>query len=287
MPPTGLLSAVVRESKILDNRADFGGGIAADFGVNLLLDYDVLQDNVANADGGGLWAHSNLANQIANTTFDHNEALRGAGIWMDGDDSLNAPANLFDCLVVHNVAGGGLGQGAGIFLEDAWPTLSFCTLSDNQGSSLGAGIARCDLVGSLPQAVVDHCILWGDLAPGLPANPWEKELFDCGPAFGFQVDFTDWEGSGAPGAPVGAGCIDADPLFVPGGNNCSFFQCNQEYHLLQGLPPGLPVSPCVDAGNPALGIPPGGLGTTNATGCLLYTSPSPRDQRGSRMPSSA
>ena len=24
-----------------------------------------------------------------------------------------------------------------------------------------------------------------------------------------------------------------------------------------------------------------------ATGCLLYTSPSPRDQRGSRMPSSA
>ena len=26
---------------------------------------------------------------------------------------------------------------------------------------------------------------------------------------------------------------------------------------------------------------------TNANGCLLYTSPSPRDQRGSRMPSSA
>ena len=25
----------------------------------------------------------------------------------------------------------------------------------------------------------------------------------------------------------------------------------------------------------------------NAEGCLLYTSPSPRDQRGSRMPSSA
>ena len=27
--------------------------------------------------------------------------------------------------------------------------------------------------------------------------------------------------------------------------------------------------------------------TTSANGCLLYTSPSPRDQRGSRMPSSA
>jgi len=28
-------------------------------------------------------------------------------------------------------------------------------------------------------------------------------------------------------------------------------------------------------------------GTRNSTSCLLYTSPSPRDQRGSRMPSSA
>ena len=30
-----------------------------------------------------------------------------------------------------------------------------------------------------------------------------------------------------------------------------------------------------------------GDGLTQATICLLYTSPSPRDQRGSRMPSSA
>ena len=29
------------------------------------------------------------------------------------------------------------------------------------------------------------------------------------------------------------------------------------------------------------------LGTDELLGCLLYTSPSPRDQRGSRMPSSA
>ena len=29
------------------------------------------------------------------------------------------------------------------------------------------------------------------------------------------------------------------------------------------------------------------LGSTELYGCLLYTSPSPRDQRGSRMPSSA
>ena len=38
------------------------------------------------------------------------------------------------------------------------------------------------------------------------------------------------------------------------------------------------------------GVVHGGLHATmldTAMGCLLYTSPSPRDQRGSRMPSSA
>ena len=33
--------------------------------------------------------------------------------------------------------------------------------------------------------------------------------------------------------------------------------------------------------------PQGKVGDTGVQGCLLYTSPSPRDQRGSRMPSSA
>ena len=35
---------------------------------------------------------------------------------------------------------------------------------------------------------------------------------------------------------------------------------------------------------PVIGVP---VKASNLEGCLLYTSPSPRDQRGSRMPSSA
>ena len=51
-----------------------------------------------------------------------------------------------------------------------------------------------------------------------------------------------------------------------------------------------------EEGSDGIGGASGGLnsGTTvvasevgNSDGCLLYTSPSPRDQRGSRMPSSA
>ena len=38
---------------------------------------------------------------------------------------------------------------------------------------------------------------------------------------------------------------------------------------------------------PILGVCLGHQGIAVSEGCLLYTSPSPRDQRGSRMPSSA
>ena len=51
-------------------------------------------------------------------------------------------------------------------------------------------------------------------------------------------------------------------------------EVQEKYKLIR---PGMSV---VD-----LGAAPGGW--SQVTSCLLYTSPSPRDQRGSRMPSSA
>ena len=43
-----------------------------------------------------------------------------------------------------------------------------------------------------------------------------------------------------------------------------------------------------EAGNPKIDVWWGGTGDPHLiAACLLYTSPSPRDQRGSRMPSSA
>ena len=43
----------------------------------------------------------------------------------------------------------------------------------------------------------------------------------------------------------------------------------------------------VFAGTGSMGLEALSRGATHCTFCLLYTSPSPRDQRGSRMPSSA
>ena len=47
----------------------------------------------------------------------------------------------------------------------------------------------------------------------------------------------------------------------------------------------LPLVPCSDGAGKITGLGPGVSGW--ALGCLLYTSPSPRDKRQSRMPSSA
>ena len=49
---------------------------------------------------------------------------------------------------------------------------------------------------------------------------------------------------------------------------------------------GLPIQQVIDAEGAAEAIA-AGQAWTDAGTCLLYTSPSPRDQRGSRMPSSA
>ena len=56
-----------------------------------------------------------------------------------------------------------------------------------------------------------------------------------------------------------------------------------ENALAVDKPPGLPMHPCGSYHHNTLTS----LLREDFTTCLLYTSPSPRDQRGSRMPSSA
>ena len=58
----------------------------------------------------------------------------------------------------------------------------------------------------------------------------------------------------------------------------------QEMGILVHLLPFIEANNIADLIEPTLN--PDRFGN-DGTGCLLYTSPSPRDQRGSRMPSSA
>ena len=52
-----------------------------------------------------------------------------------------------------------------------------------------------------------------------------------------------------------------------------------------GLTPGVTIVNAAEAGDTQVNIR--GINGARDADCLLYTSPSPRDQRGSRMPSSA
>ena len=81
------------------------------------------------------------------------------------------------------------------------------------------------------------------------------------------------------------------PLFSREGANVEIFSCDgvrdsvggpygEEGHILQALQP-LPV---FQSNHTVVGA---WMVASQASGCLLYTSPSPRDKRQSRMPSSA
>ena len=50
---------------------------------------------------------------------------------------------------------------------------------------------------------------------------------------------------------------------------------------------GVQIGIVIGGGNIFRGVAASAQGMDRASSCLLYTSPSPRDQRGSRMPSSA
>ena len=261
VPGQPTLSASVRECAVKGNAATFGAGAFAGDGVYLDIDYCTLRDNTAGADGGGALLRRNRASRVANTLIEENEAVFGAGLWLGDDSFFNTPTTVTNCLVVSNKAPGG--EGGGLYVLDAWPLLEFCTLSLNE-AALGAGL-RVATQPTLPPVELVHGVLWNDFTAPPAPNVWEEEISQT-PAGSVAVLFTDWRGSSLPGAPAGVGLLDADPLFVTGGTSCAFFQPNQDYHLLQDLPPGLPESPCLDAGDPAALVPAGGFGTTNANG---------------------
>ena len=80
----------------------------------------------------------------------------------------------------------------------------------------------------------------------------------------------------------------ASDLGLSTGNNQSV--TNVDVSCLYGLPPGSILISASNINVNAVGnffVNQGETPAFNITGCLLYTSPSPRDQRGSRMPSSA
>ena len=91
---------------------------------------------------------------------------------------------------------------------------------------------------------------------------------------------------GAPRVIVSAPSNGADITIVYGVNHTDFDKKKHQVISNASCTTNCFV-PLIKVLDDAFGVKQGLMTTVHAYTCLLYTSPSPRDQRGSRMPSSA
>ena len=107
-------------------------------------------------------------------------------------------------------------------------------------------------------------------------------LLDLGPTSTYYVGANGFGTVTAPASPV---CAEEPVVDVVGVDRKLFDAANAakaRTHFCWGIG-SLAGGPDEPGPGPKMGI----LGVAEGFCCLLYTSPSPRDQRGSRMPSSA
>ncbi len=160
-------------------------------------------------DGGGIYC-SGSSPTILNCTISKNFANDdGGGIFCE-----SSSPTIVNCLISENYAGN---DGGGARCTSSSPTITHCTFSDNVAADDSGGF-YCSHSSS---PVMANCILWGDTASK------RKEIYDTSGLL--VVTYSDVEG-GWPGE----GNIDADPIFLGGG----------DFHLTMG-------SPCIDAGTDA------------------------------------
>ncbi len=154
-------------------------------------------------DGGGIYCGGGMT--IANSTISGNSAGElGGGIYCGYSSPM-----ITGCTIIGNNA---RNYGGGIYCRgiEASPTITNCTITRNGDGHNTAGFYCED-----SSAVMTNCILWNNYGPDIFLYP--GLLF---------VTYSDVQGGWE-----GEGNIDADPLFIGGG----------DYHLRPG-------SPCIDAG---------------------------------------
>ncbi len=189
-----------------------GGGMRNINGSSPTVTDCVFYDNSTYYHGGGMY-NVNSSPTIINCTFSSNSAGFDGG----GMQNTNSGVTIINCTFIGNSAGD---DGGGMYTyNNCSPTVTNCTFYGN--SAVGNGGGMYNENNGAP--TVTNCILWGD-------SP--DEIYNDGSTP--VVSYCDVQGGY-----TGTGNIDADPLFVGGG----------DYHLQAD-------SPCIDVGdNSAPSIP--------------------------------
>ena len=133
--------------------------------------------------GGGMFNHMSSAPLITRCSYLNNSSLQGGGIF----NHLSSSPTVTNCVFFGNSAG----DGGAIANGESSPTFINCTFSGNSANQ-GGGIMNYT---SYP--VVTNCILWG--------NGGEIFDFNSTPVVTYSIVQDGY---------LGAGNLDADPLFV-------------------------------------------------------------------------
>ena len=152
---TDLVDAII----VRNLSQDRAGGVYVTNEAEVNIEGSLIQSNTAVQRGGGLYTNTNAIVEAVETELSRNQALRGAGVYLNNDSSLQ----LTDCTVQENgdpttVSGGGLfaeglvgldalqvcnntatSDGGGVYLLDASATLSGTTVDGNAAPD-GGGI---------------------------------------------------------------------------------------------------------------------------------------------------
>ncbi|MBU1650754.1 T9SS type A sorting domain-containing protein [bacterium] len=125
-------SPVIDHCSIVDNHANFGGGLYATSGAEPVITNCLVSGNSTNVCGAGIWASS--ANpMIDNCIFDGNNAGNSAG----GIYCYSADAVITNCIITNNTSYAGAG---GIFCRNVTPYIYNCIITDNSTQTVGGGI---------------------------------------------------------------------------------------------------------------------------------------------------
>ncbi|MDM7914672.1 MAG: right-handed parallel beta-helix repeat-containing protein, partial [Candidatus Eisenbacteria bacterium] len=246
-------SAVIEFCVIRHNTADSGGGICTlEYGTEIIRN-NRIEGNTAPYCGGGIYAGVRSSPVIENNVIAGNSAQG----WGGGGITLwNWYAVFGQSKTVRNnvIAGNTTGVvGGGFYIRYDTSILENNTVIGNHATGGGGGVYVLNAgYGDYPPELRNF-VIWGNTGPD-PSIRLESSTGSA--AF---VVYSDVEGGFA-----GTGNLDEDPLLA-----------DEMGHLGPG-------SPCIDAGDPSPAFedecfPPSLGGARNDMGCLLYTSPSPRD----------
>ena len=246
-------SAIIRDCKITDNRANDGGGVAIQSGALVTFRQCEIYENdavhgisIGSGRGGAFYVAGTV--KLLDCWVHDNEAVAAGGGGMVFVSS-STTSKVVSSIIQDNVADE---NGGGILLTSSTGTLELINSllvgnsSDGSGGAIAAGalnlqMTNCTVSGnsadtgggiyyasSSTTSTIKNSILWDNTAT--ISDP-EIDLTGSGT---LTVSYSDIEG-GWGGA--GSNNINSNPQFVGSG----------DYHLLCGSPP----SPCINAGSDA------------------------------------